>query len=165
MYRTPNPINNAVAFLPIHLEKSQIKGFQTFYELKNCGIKIMCSMLHHLFTSILLHSVISLSLMEQTGRVRFLHLTIKGIEHFSDGTFNKWVYYRWLWPSRAVLFHGQMTINSVKWMKKSNENGFCSEKHYLCTCCSSSIASPRHLTMAFLEAECGCNGLFMYVCK
>lgn len=118
MYRTPNPINNAVAFLPIRLGKSQIKPSQTFYELKNCGIKIMCSILHHLFTSILLHSVISLSLTEQTGRGRFLHLTIKSVEHFSDGTLNKWVYYRWLWPSRAVLFHGQMNTNSVKWMKK-----------------------------------------------
>lgn len=107
----------------------------------------------------------ALSYTEHIGRGKSLHLTIKRTEHFSDGTHNKLVHYGWLWPPITILIHGQMTINSVKWMKKSNENCFCPEKHYLCSHCSCFVASSRHLTMTLLEAECGCNSLFMCIWK
>lgn len=121
----------------------------------------MCFILHCLFTSILLQSIIALFFMEQSGM----------------GIHNKWMCYRRLWPSIAILVHGHMTqislrfpksnisTESVKWMKKSNEKCFCSEKHYLCSCCSSSVASPSHLATSLLEVECGHNSLLMYICK
>ena len=131
-----------------------------------------------LFTSILLHSVIAPSFMEQSGMGRCCsHLTIKSIVHLSDGIHNKWMYYRWLWPSIAILIHGQMTqttltspkaaflLTTSSERKKSNEKCFCSEKHYLCSCCSSSVASPSHLATSLLEAECDCNSLLMYIRK
>lgn len=138
----------------------------------------MCFIPHSLFTSILLHSVIPLSFMEQSGKERCCsHLTIKSIVNFSGGIHSKWMYYGWLWPSIAILIHGQMTqitlrspkeaflLKAVNEWKKNNEKSFCSEKHYLCSCCSLSVASPSHLATSLLEAKCGSNSLLMYICK